>query len=216
MSFYCGNYHQENCPGPVSGNPLSGICEKTCIQVKKVFDASIKQYTLEDETITLDASAITPTTVFVSAKSSTSRGVITNPIVDSLDTCDCNNLSRVRADVTIPLTVNLTDTSTGTDTSVATSMTIHEDIIMCLPEPSIIPYELEAVVSCVIPDGSITNNQLVADVCVTIILKVVIEVELLVPSYGYCPIPPAQDYGQEVCAGFFELPLFPKTPCCKK
>lgn len=42
------------------------------------------------------------------------------------------------------------------------------------------------------------------------ILKIVMEVELLVPSYGYCAIPPCQNYSQEVCAGFFELPIYPQ------
>ena len=46
--------------------------------------------------------------------------------------------------------------------------------------------------------------------CLTVILKVSMQVELLVPSYGYCAIPPAQEYSQEVCTGFFELPLYPQ------
>ena len=40
--------------------------------------------------------------------------------------------------------------------------------------------------------------------------KIVMEVELLIPSYGYASIPPCQEYTQEVCAGFFELPMYPE------
>lgn len=62
-----------------------------------------------------------------------------------------------------------------------------------------------------IDQGAYTGtNQFTVDACVTIILKVVMEVELLVPSYGYSAIPPCQEYTQEVCAGFFELPVFPQ------
>ena len=39
--------------------------------------------------------------------------------------------------------------------------------------------------------------------------KIVMTVELLVPSYGYAQMPSCQEYTQEVCSGFFELPLFP-------
>ncbi|MBO5782633.1 MAG: hypothetical protein J6R24_00655, partial [Clostridia bacterium] len=60
-------------------------------------------------------------------------------------------------------------------------------------------------------DGTFTVNA-----CITVILKVSMPVELLVPSYGYCAIPPAQEYSQEVCAGFFELPLYPQGGNCRK
>ena len=78
------------------------------------------------------------------------------------------------------------------------------------------PYEVQCVVSAVAPEGSFNaqDNTFVVDMCITVILKIVINVDLLVPSYGYCVIPPAQEYTQEVCAGFFELPLYPQGNSC--
>ena len=72
---------------------------------------------------------------------------------------------------------------------------------------------LEGVVSIVAPEGTFdTENQtFTVSCCVTVILKMVMEVELLVPSYGYANIPPCQEYTQEVCSGFFEVPLFPNS-----
>ena len=62
-----------------------------------------------------------------------------------------------------------------------------------------------------------SDNSFTVSACVTCILKVAMQVELLVPSYGYCAIPPAQEYSQEICSGFFELPLYPQGKgCCKK
>ena len=73
------------------------------------------------------------------------------------------------------------------------------------------PYMVEAVVSMVSTQGTYTDlNQFVIDACVSIIVKIVMEVELLIPSYGYAVIPPCQEYTQEVCAGFFELPIYPQ------
>ena len=47
MSFYSGN--RQGCnPGPIAGNPLNGLCEKACIQTRKVFDACMKQLQLEN------------------------------------------------------------------------------------------------------------------------------------------------------------------------
>jgi len=73
------------------------------------------------------------------------------------------------------------------------------------------PYTIEALVSLVSTQGEYTGeNQFTIDACVSIILKVVMDVELLIPSYGYAAIPPCQEYTQEVCAGFFELPIYPE------
>ena len=46
MSF-CNSKSADRCPGNISGNPLNGLCEKVCVQVRKVFDACITQSTLD-------------------------------------------------------------------------------------------------------------------------------------------------------------------------
>ena len=87
---------------------------------------------------------------------------------------------------------------------------------MYVPSPSIMPFTVQAVVSAVAPEGvyNAETQGFTVSICATIILKIAMLVELLVPSYGYCVIPPAQEYSQEVCAGFFELPLYPQTKGC--
>ena len=90
------------------------------------------------------------------------------------------------------------------------TVTLSEDVIMFVPEPSVIPYTVNAVVSLVSTQGVYTaENTFTVSACTTVILKLSMPVDLLIPSYGYCSIPPSQEYSQEVCAGFFELPLFP-------
>ena len=70
--------------------------------------------------------------------------------------------------------------------------------------------------SAVAPEGTFNaaNNTFTVSMCTTVILKIAMQVELLVPSYGYCAIPPAQEYSREVCTGFFELPLYPQARAC--
>ena len=89
---------------------------------------------------------------------------------------------------------------------------------MYVPAASVMPFTVTAVASCVSPEGTFNDDgTFTVSACVTCILKVAMQVELLVPSYGYCAIPPAQEYSQEVCSGFFELPLYPQGKgCCKK
>ena len=210
MSFFC-NFNSDRCPGPINGNPLNGLCDKVCVEVKKVFDACMKQ--TQQTGIVLNVTNLTPSSptyplTFVSANNTDSQGVISNLIVDPL--ADRDNSARVRASVTIPVSVAYTDANGVVGVGNA-SVTINEDVILNVPAPSIMPYRVEAVVSLVSTEGSYTGtNEFTINACVTIILKIVMDVELLIPSYGYATIPPCQEYTQEVCAGFFELPIYPQ------
>ena len=210
MSFYTGN-RQEHTPGPIRGNPLNGLCEKACIQVKKVFDACLKQTHLEDYNLTLKnfrpSHPATPLT-FVSAQSSTTKPVkLTNVTVTRFE--ERPNFARVTATVHIPLDVVYVDANNVEGVAEGT-IVLDQDVILFVPQPSIIPFTIEPVASAIAPQGEfLQGNNCVLDACVLLILKVVAETELLVPTYGYCSIPPCQDFAQDVCAGFFELPLFP-------
>ncbi len=210
MSFF-SNFQSDKCPGQISGNPLNGLCEKVCIQAKKVFDACMQQTQLTD--IVLNVTNLTPANptyplTFISAKSTSSQGVISNLIIEPL--AERPNCARVKADVIIPVSVAYTDAN-GVEGVGTSTVTVTKDVILNIPSASIMPYTVEAVVSLVSTLGDYTaENQFNIDACVSIILKIVMEVELLIPSYGYAAIPPCQDYTQEVCAGFFELPMYPE------
>jgi hypothetical protein len=212
MSFF-SNFSSDRCPSQITGNPINGLCEKVCVQAKKVFDACIKQ--TQEEGIVLTLTNLTPENptyplTFVSAKSTSTKGTITSLQVDRLT--DRPNFARVQVTMTVPLEVIYTDAN-GVEGSATSSTTLTSDVILYVPEPSIIPYYIEAGVSIIAPEGvfDTTNNTFTVSCCVTVILKVLMEVELLVPSYGYATIPPCQEYTQEVCSGFFELPLFPNN-----
>lgn len=209
MSFF-SNFNQDRCPCQISGNPLSGLCEKVCIEVNKVFDACIKQ--TQEDGLVLPLTNNNPQNpafplTFVSAKSSTTQGTITAVQVDRLN--DKPNMARVQATISIPVEVLYTDAN-GVMGMAQSAVTVSQDVILFVPEPSVIPYQVEAVVSLISTEGTYTDtNTFVISCCITVILKIVMQVQLLVPSYGYCNIPPCQEYSQEICAGFFELPLFP-------
>ncbi len=211
MSFF-SNFQSDRSPGPITGNPLNGLCEKVCIQVKKVFDACLKQGQEDNVLISITdnypANPVYPLT-FVSAKSTSTTANLTNVSIERLP--DRPSFARVQEQIGIPVEVIYTDANgvEGIGNGVAT---FTQDVILFVPEPSVIPYNLDAVVSLVAPEGTyIPENQFSVTCCVTIILKIVMDAELLVPSYGYTTIPPCNEYSQEVCSGFFELPLYPGT-----
>lgn len=203
---------------PVNNLEGNGCNEKICIQGKKVFDACMKQTTLQQ--ITVSVSDVTPANPavplrFVSCKSTTTTGIIENLVVERLQ--ERPKYGRVQADVVVPVEVTYIDSNNEEGTGQGT-VTVPVDVVMYLPEPSIIPYKIEASVSAVSPEGTYSQTQVIDGVtyyifvincCVTAILKVTMDVELIVPSYGYAVIPPCQEYTEEVCSGYFELPLYP-------
>ena len=217
MSFY-SNFQSDKCPGAITGNPLNGICEKVCIQAEKVFDACIKQTRIENYALALtDLDPADPTypLTFVSARSLTAQATVTGLTIDRQIDKHC---ARVQATVSIPVEVLYTDAA-GVEGSATGTVSIPVDVLLHVPAPSIMPFSVSAVVSVVAPEGTFVSatEGFTVSLCATVILRVSMPVELLVPSYGYCVIPPAQEYSQEVCAGFFELPLYPQTkPCACK
>ena len=194
--------------------------EKVCVQAKKVFDACLKQMTNENVPIKVTnvnpPNAVAPLT-FVSGRSLTSKGTVTNLTVERLEKRP--KYGRVQCDVTVPVEVNFFDSNNvaGTGTGF---FTVHEDVVLFLPEPSVIPYEVTAVVSVVCPNGFFsqtvaqageTIHEFEVTACLSVILKIVMEAELILPSYGYAVIPPCQEFSEQVCSGFFEMPLFPSA-----
>ena len=217
MSFF-SNFSSDRCPGTISGNPLNGLCEKVCIQAEKIFDAGIIQTRLENYSVALEnpipANPTYPLT-FISARSLSSEGVVSNLSIERQANDQC---ARVQATVTVPIEIVYLDAA-GVEGKATGSVVLNEDVLMYVPPASVMPFTVTAIASCVSPEGSwnAQNGVFVISACLTVILKVAMQVELLVPSYGYCAIPPAQEYSQEVCSGFFELPLYPQgKACCKK
>ncbi len=216
MSFF-SNFSSDHCPGTISGNPLNGLCEKVCIQAEKIFDAGIIQTRLENYTAApvnfVPANPTYPLT-FVSARSTSSTGVVSNVNVErQTDSC----CARVQATVTVPIEIAYVDAN-GVEGIAASSIVLTEDVLMYVPPASVMPFTVTSVASCVSPEGTFdaASGSFIISACVTCILKIAMQVELLVPSYGYCAIPPAQEYSQEVCTGFFELPLYPQGRACSK
>ena len=211
MSFY-SNFQSDKCPGSITGNPINGLTEKVCIQAEKIFDAGIKQTQMESYSLTLtDLSIEDPTypLTFISARSTNPEATVTDLNIERQADKRC---ARVQATVSVPLEVLFTD-ATGREGSATAVVTMTEDVLLFVPAPSIIPFTVKAIVSVVAPEGTFdaTTSGFTVSLCSTVILKIAMPVEILVPSYGYCAIPPAQEYSQEVCAGFFELPLYPQS-----
>jgi hypothetical protein len=151
------------------------------------------------------------TWTFESCRSSTTKGRITNLSVERL--CDRPQFARIRATVDVPIDVLFTDQRCQEWLGQAI-IQVDRDVLLCIPEDSIVPFTVESLVSAICVSGSyIGNCTFEITVCITIVLKVLAEVDIMVPTYGFCEVPPCEEFAEAVCDEFFSLPLFPRSSC---
>lgn len=213
MSFFSGNRDNSRCPGPINGNATTGLCERVCIQTTKVFDSGIKQFQITDTSITLtNLTPETPTEPLTFVGCTGAGGeetVISNLVIDRF--ADRPNFARVTADLAIPVNITYTDAD-GVEGSGTGFINTSVDVIMFVPQPALIPFALEAFGSAVCTSGAyVSGSTFTISACVTVILKVVVEAQIMVPSYGYCTIPVLQDFVESNCSPTNNLPLYPTT-----
>lgn len=236
MSFYSyKNANPQNCPCAISGDALSGLTEKVCVQVKRVYDSGLIQEQLSKESVTITSYAVVPTCnctcggnccqndlpdppapvapiTFESCRSSTSAGRITDLTIERL--CDRPCFARVRGTLQIPIDILFSDSRCVQYVGQG-SVEMDFDVLLSIPDEAIVPYCIEAMVSAICVSGTYEgDNVFRMDICVTAALKVIAEVEILVPSYGFCTIPPSEEFAENVCDEFFSLPLYPPSSLC--
>lgn len=216
MSFYSyKNANTEACPGAIADTEGFRCCERICVQVKKVYDACLQQEQLDRIVpVTNIVPAMPPPAApltLVSCRSTSVHGEICDLMIDPLP--DRPQFARVRCCIHIPLEVVFTD-SDEREYVGETIIVVKKDVILCVPNNALTPYELQSTVNAICVSGYHTRGcEFTLSVCVSVILKVVAEVDLLLPCYGFCPIPPCEGFADNVCDEFFQLPLYPTQNC---
>ena len=134
---------------------------------------------------------------FESCRSSTTAGRISNLSIERMP--DRPQFARVRCTVDVPLDVLFLDQRCQ-EWMGQTTIQVDKDILLCIPDDSIIPFTLESLVSAICVSGSyIGNCAFDITVCVTVVLKVLAEVDILIPTYGFCQVPPCEEFAENVC-----------------
>lgn len=188
----------------------NGECSRAVISVKRVLDSCKKQLNFDHAHLTLlnvPADAVEPF-CYINATSTQTDAFVTDLTVVRLGDTPCK--ARVRCRVTIPLQVCFADAN-GQKYSCKSEITVNEDVILYVPKPSVFPCEIIAVGGCTAATGRFGDRtHCECNACITIITKVITEVDLVVPCYGYAQTPNAVDYEEQTCAQFFDMPLYPQ------
>lgn len=241
MSFYSyKNANPRSCPGLISGDAMTGLTERVCVQVKRVYDSGLIQEQLDNKDIVITNYAVVPSCncgcgcgcgkncgcgchelpepcppvapiVFESCRSSSTQGTICNLSIERL--CDRPCYARVRANIDVPIDILFSDSRCIQYVGQGV-VRLPVDVLLSIPDEAIVPYCIESMVSAICVSGTYCgDNVFRLTICITAALKVIAEVEMLVPSYGFCTIPPSEEFAENVCDEFFALPLYPPALC---
>ena len=167
MSFYSyKNSGSTHCPCNLSGNEVfSGLNEKICIQVQRVYDSCLMQEQLKEQKVTLLSYGLVPCCngscgeqqenantqptmpiTFESCRSTSTEGVIRNLSVERL--CDRPCFGRVRCQIDVPIDILFTDAACREYIGRG-MVTVDRDVLLSIPDESIVPYNIESMVSAI-------------------------------------------------------------------
>ena len=118
--------------------------------------------------------------------------------------------TRVTATVTIPLTVTLTD-SNNVQFQTNTSLTKNISLVLFVPEPTAFPYTITAEGAFGYDSSTATIDTLTVNNAITkILVRITATTDLLIPTYGYAPLNPANNNQFSESQNFLNQPLFPR------
>ncbi len=164
------------------GGSFDGLCCRMVIEAKRVFDGC--RFTDENITLTLtSADPIPQQAEFVSARVISSE--LTNySVIDGSNGC-----CRVRGDIVTRFAV--TYSSGGSCFTVAAEYTESTEALLRLPNAAIVPYNIEVQAVMSVVSGTVIGQNVVSvSGCLLRIIKVTAQVDILIPTYGYCNYPP--------------------------
>lgn len=184
--------------------------ERAVIRAAKIFDAGLRQITRDNQQIILqDIVPANPAGNLTFISGTGCNAMATDVTIERVN--ESNKTSRVRSNIHIPLSVVFLDQN-GTEHRAASDIMHPVDVLLNIPDQSIVPFRIEPFVSAVLFEGRLSRqSEFYVKVCITLILKVIVDVDLIVPTFGYYKVPPLLDFSNDACSSFFELPLFPQN-----
>jgi hypothetical protein len=167
-----GLVDQRNCPTP---------SEIVCIYVHKIYDAC-SQRDCREFIFQVDRSV----SRIVSCQVVPGSIEVKNT---SITQFDLGPLARVDATICADVSVTFIATD-GTEHTIVRSVSFKKAVLLYAPNPDNFDYQVfaESVFEC-LSCRITTDGQIACFIGAFIILKVALFVQLLVPSFGFCPVP---------------------------
>jgi len=198
---------QEITPGPVEPGQIPEPTEIACIEVTKIYDACSQRLCLDNiPSITFVPTGTNP--VFsecnnITVTLVTPPGFVITPITDR------PGFARVEATFLVSYDIIINYPDGTTQTLPANTTTFTKDIVLYVPNSEIAIMKYEAVAECLygkVNVGTTTTVDVILGIW--IVIKSAVDVQLLIPAYGFCPTPPScEEFPSNVCDEFMQRPF---------
>lgn len=189
--------------GIINGNPLCGLNERICVEVKVITDGCRSVYNNEPTQVVLTSfsSSFTPPLTYNNLRGNGAVS-ISNLTLTPIDT----QQSKVSYTGLFPVTVYLTDAN-GNNLTATGEITFYKDVVLTLPQDDTV-YSIEC--ACV-ARGSIgrfiSPNEVTVSLCAVLVTRVAQKRTVLLPTYGDCVYPECREFAQ-ICGGENSTPNF--------
>ena len=190
---------KEVLPGPIDPGKVPPPIEAVCVQVEKIYDACSQKRCAEVE---LDALCNVPSRVISCTTSDFDFTCNLTQIQDDPP------LVRVNVSYSYTITVIYNDES-GAERTITRDVEHEKSVILFGTDEMFC--KVEAVLECLGCD-ILSPNKIFCEVGEYIVIKSALEVQLLIPSYGFCPPPPECEELPTRCEAFLEAPPPPLFP----
>ncbi|SHF40461.1 hypothetical protein SAMN02746089_01850 [Caldanaerobius fijiensis DSM 17918] len=193
-------------PGPVEPGQFPEPTEIVCIVADKVYDACSQRICLDNIATSVLVPLVGKTNPqFDRCENITITllppGFTVTPLPDRPGFVRIQATFQVTYDIVVKYSDGTEQIVTGTPT------TFTKDIVLYLPEPDPNNVKFEAKAECLFGRVN-TDNTINVIIGIFIILKAVITVQLLIPSFGFCPTPPeCEEFPANVCDEFMHRPF---------
>ena len=194
-----GNLHHGKFPPPT---------EIVCVWVKKIYDAcsqkECEEFIFDDLNIPTDVPlANLEVTCHVIPNSEAFRDWSITPI-------DGGPLGLVKVTVCAELEFRVYDVNNPSNYALTQEeVCFFKEVILFAPDPVKMQVLVESIFECLTATGEIVNGNFVVTAIVGafIIVKTGLKVQLLIPAYGFCPVPPECEELGDLCDQFLQRPF---------
>ena len=189
--------------GRINGNPLCGLNERICVEVKVITDGCKTVYNNEPTQVVL-TSFSSPYVEPLTFNNLRGNGAvsISNLTITPVDM----QKSRVSYTGLLPVTVYLTDAN-GNNLTATGEITFYKDVVLSLPQDDT-AYSIECACRARSSVGRfVASNELTVSLCAVLVTRVAQKRTVLLPTYGDCVYPECGEFAQ-ICGGENNLPNF--------
>ena len=191
--------------GRIVGSALQGLCERVCIQTKRVLDGCRQNLVSQTFDASINTEGLVAPIKFVEARQSG------NVEVSALSITPLENQNaQYSFSITIPLSITVEEAN-GNKQTLTSSTSLNCNVVLKIPTDSLLPYDVEVSTALRATIGSVSDNGAVTfTTCIVIITRLTTIVELLVPTYGYCEYPICDGGEDRVCMRILTKPIYPQ------